>query len=370
MTSPAASARGPDGEGERVALLLLRLLTGDGAPIDEQPVDWARLVDVARRNAVLIRAAGELARRGMPLPEAQEVEVEHERWRARAAVRVSAIVTRSGAQHDIPLVFPKVTRHLPDVGDDIDLLVASRSRRVDGPLLEELPSVAQQRRIDDRMARRVVYRVAACPLPLDIHHGCLGDAGEDGRFARIVLEGRRRVTLDGLELSGPSPEDEVVLQGAQRAFGRRRIRISDAVHAILAVRSIDLDWDRVLATARATGALPGLACFLEYVEQAYRRAYQGGLLPTELRRALPHGRWGEIRIDRDGMHFPTVRVTGALYARRLGRYVLSGQWGGAMRLCLYPLATAATMPGRLARRRARRSRPDDPTTRPASRPVA
>jgi len=72
---------------ERHAQLVLKLLLGEAVPPAAlAAVDWARLAQLAERNAVAIRVAEQLAALGLHPPAALAQAVERERGRARAAL--------------------------------------------------------------------------------------------------------------------------------------------------------------------------------------------------------------------------------------------------------------------------------------------
>src|SRR5438034_1347313 len=225
--------------------------------------------------------------------------------------------------------------------DAVDLLVLTRSTRVDGGIIEGLSASPVPRDWGERIAGAVTYRVTGCPSPLDVRHGRLGSVGEHDAFPQVLIEHARVTVVEGIEFAEPPPEDQLVLQGLQRVPGRLRIALSDVVFTVSTLRRSTLDWDYVIATARRYGALPGLGCYLGYVDQIHRDVFARPLLSDTVPGALPLEGWGRIAFRDGGYRFPIVRANGRLYWGQLRHRIASGDWGGAGRLFLIPLVAGA-----------------------------
>src|SRR5438876_1163511 len=156
----------------------------------------------------------------------------------------------------------------------------------------------------------------------------------------LVRTADRLETL-GIAFAEPPPEDQLVLQGLQRVPGRLRIALSDVVFTVSTLRRSTLDWDYVIATARRYGALPGLGCYLGYVDQIHRDVFARPLLSDTVPGALPLEGWGRIAFRDGGYRFPIVRANGRLYWGQLRHRIASGDWGGAGRLFLIPLVAGS-----------------------------
>src|SRR5439155_18427394 len=118
------------------------------------------------------------------------------------------------APHRVPV--SQGVSDYPDFGDDVDLLVLTRSTRVDGGIIEGLPASPVPRDWGERIAGAVTYRVTGCPSPLDVQHGRLGIVGEHDAFPQVLIEHARVTVVEGIEFAEPPPEDQLVLQGMQR----------------------------------------------------------------------------------------------------------------------------------------------------------
>lgn len=339
----------------RNASWLLRLLlgaraVGDAAALDApEGLDWDALLDLARANGVLVRTAERLETLAIAVPDRFAQAVAEERRRVHSTLELMQHVGRACEARGIPYLFPKAFQDYPDFGDDMDLLVLPRSTRVDRAIVAGLSTVPVSRDLGERFAGTATYRIRGCASPLDVQHGRLGIVGEHDEFPRVLLQHARPIVVEGMAFAEPPPEDQLVLQGLQRVPGRLRIALCDVVFTVSTARRTGLDWDYVVTTARRHGALPGLGCYLDYVDQIHREVFGRPLLPDAVAHALTLTGWGRIAFRAGGYRFPLVRANGRLYWRQLQHRIASGDWGGAGRLFLIPLVAGARAGRRLAR---------------------
>jgi hypothetical protein len=350
----------PDVESHN-ASWVLRLLVGAvavggvGAALDSPPLappaglDWDALLDLVRANGVLVRTADRLEALAIAVPDRFAQAVADERRRIRSTLELMLHVGTTCEARGIPYSFPKAFQDYPDFGDDVDLLVLPRSTRVDTAIVAGLPTVRVSRDLGERFAGTATYRIHGCSSPLDVQHGRFGIVGEHDEFPRVLIQHARPIIVDGMAFAEPPPEDQLVLQGLQRVPGRLRIALCDVVFTVSTVRRAALDWEYVIGTARRHGALPGLGCYLGYVDQIHRDVFARPLLPDAVARALTLEGWGRIAFREGGYRFPIVRANGRLYWGQLRHRIASGDWGGAGRLFLIPLVAGARAGRRLAR---------------------
>jgi len=324
---------------ERLAGLALQLLLGERVSADRLvDVDWSLLAALAEQNAVLVRLADRLAAGGVHPPRRFAAPAERERTRAQGALEVLGQIHAAGARHGVPWLLPKACDRFPDLGDDLDLLTLADSVAVDRSLLEGLAVTPHRQTLAHRLAGSTVYGVLGADLVLDIRHGRLGHAGQHAAYVARLFRTRRAVTLGELVCACPAPEDQLVLQGVEKVVARRAFHLSDVVHTIATIRRGDLDWDYIIATARALGVRAGLSCYLQLVHDIHARLLGGELLARDTRRALGPRLSRRARFDRAGFHGSALWVTGRVHARLLVGAVVSRDWAAARRLALWPLA--------------------------------
>ena len=352
MSAPPASMTQLTRE-ERHARLILEVLLGQPTWATLETVDWNLLARLGQRHAVLVRVADRLAALGVQAPRRFVAAADAERRRACRVLEVLRHVQATCERHRIAWMVPKALQRLPDVGDDLDLLVFASNAATDRLVLEGLPATGGRPTLVDRVAGSCVYTIAGVggpDLALDIHHGRVGSAGQHAAFARTLERNGRPAVLDRTQFSVPSPEDQLVLQGLEKVAGRRSFHLCDMVQTIAILRGPPVDWDYVLATARAHGGWDGLSCYLHYVDEAHTRLVGWELLPAWPRRALRLQGWGHARLREAGFRFPAVRVTSRLHGRQLGRALRAGDWDAVLHLSLWPIAVLGARLGR--RRRA------------------
>ncbi|HVH69053.1 MAG TPA: hypothetical protein VM716_14385 [Gemmatimonadales bacterium] len=330
--------------------LLLRLLLG--SPIDPDrelkgPDFWDPLLHVAGGNGVLLRAALALDCLGVEGPPRFLVGVAFERQRAKALFAGVQAVSRMCSRHQVVHLFPKAFQHYPDIGQDADLLVFARPSEL-APVLEALRAEPRPGGFSNWVAATVRYAVPGCPGPLDVQFGTLGLVGEHARFAAQLVDNRTCRMIDHSTVLVPAVEDQLLLQGVQRIFGRLSLRIADVLWAIDALRHERLDWDYVLDTAGRVGVRHGIGCFLSYIEQIHRRVFGTGVLPPALQRQLPLDGWGTIGF-RDGRYrFPALRANLRLSLGAFESKLARRDWAAAARLSLVPLLGVTSTFGRLS----------------------
>jgi len=326
---------------------MLRLLLEDADPAETvRRIGWERLAPLARRHGVLLRVADQLASAGHIGPISFRDAVQQERDRVRSSLSLIERVSWACEKHGVGFLFPKAFQHLPDIGNDLDLLIVSDDPPADTELFRAA-GIRARRRARNGLTRATSYETDCCDSLLDVQHGRLGRMGEDAGFARIILAGARRRIIEGMEVRVLSPEHQLLLQGMQRIFGRADVRLSDLVYTITSLRRDRLDWGQILETAATFQILAGLACYLTYVDQVQREVLAGP--PLELPAALradPH-RWGRLEFRGSSYRFPAVRVNGALYVAKLRADVREHNWAGAGRLCLAPAVAAASLTRRV-----------------------
>jgi len=338
---------------ETIGELLLRLLLeGAAAPLSVSPHFWDSLLHVARGNAVLLRTAASLERLGIEGPPGFVASVAAERQRAQALVAAVQGVSRVCSEYRITHLFPKVFQHYPDMGRDADLLVLARPSEL-APVLGALRAERRPGGFSDWVAATVRYVLPGCPGPLDVQYGTLGLVGEHAGYAAQLVANCVQKVIEDVTVVVPAVEDQLLLQGVQRIFGRLSLRLADITWAIGALTRGRLNWDYVVRTAQRIGVTQGLGCFLSYVEQIHGRLFSGTLVPNTVRRHLPLRGWGTIEF-RDGRYrFPALRVNVRLSVGGLEAKLARRDWAGAARLSLVPLLGVATTLGRLSHARAR-----------------
>ena len=134
-----------------------------------------------------------------------------------------------------------------------------------------------------------------------------------------------------------------------RVAGRRSFSLGDATATIRVIRGPPLDWGFVVSVAQHMGVLPGLCCYLSYVDQIHGALYEHPLLPPEVRQTLAIDGWGSVAFREGRYRFPSLWIRNRLYWRQLATVAGAGEWRVASRLCLVPAMAVACSLGLVGR---------------------
>jgi hypothetical protein len=300
---------------------------------------------------VLVRATDRLAQLGVRIPHRFAGAVADERHRVTAALALVRRVERtldSAGQRDY--LFLKAFRHYPDMASDLDLLTLGPGDAVTRALTAAV-GLGPERSIPGRLAGATTYVAAVADTDLDVYHGRIGFLGEHTRYPAELLRDRVTVTLPAGSFATASLEHQLVLQGMQRVYGRRSFKLADPLFTINALRDGAVDWDRVVRTARATGTLPGLSCYLGFVDRIHRKVFGDALLDPAVHAGLETRHWGPIVAAGGEYRFPARRVTNGLYRRFLATKLRERDWPAVARVAaLLPIASLGGFARGLMRR--------------------
>jgi hypothetical protein len=320
-----------------IASLILTLLHESVCLTDPAKLDWQNVVSVAQRNGVVLRLADRFKELNVS-PAQCFIDTERkERERAQKQIQLLVRITQICRGHQIAFIFPKALQHYPDMGRDLDLFLLSSSSEPDAWIINNLKATRRKGTLVSWIAGASCYDIEASDSPLDIHHGRLGALGEHRSYLEQLMRNGREMEIAGACVPVASPEDQMVLQGMQRLYGRRYIRISDILHTIRIVAQKDLDWDHVIKSAKDLGVFPGLCCYLSYVDHIYREVFNHTLVSQEVRPLLVRPVGSEITFRTPYYRFPAVRIATRLYFKKFQAALLSGDLEGASRISVTPL---------------------------------
>jgi hypothetical protein len=297
------------------------LAASTGVEFDATAVAWQPVVALALRERMVLRLADWFRTTRQPLPPELEEAATDARARAREVAGIVARLSPTLEKGGVPHVFLGIAQSRPDVGRDLDLLVA-RSTDV---VLPRQPSL----------------------VPLDVQHG-LGRADEHQRYSERVLQRREIMFAHPGPAMVPCPEDRLLLLALKRIYGRPSIRLADVCFAARVLDAGSFNPERLIEFAAESGLRDGLACFLEYADQVVRHFLGTPLLDAGLRSRLPAGPWGHVEFGDGAFRGSLSRVAPYLYVRLVATRIFAGDLDTAGRVVLLPLTLAV----RRSRRRA------------------
>ena len=322
-----------------LARFTLSVLVDDTAPRTPSAAAWPGLTALATDHRVLQRLHRHFEHARISMPRTFARAEAAERARARAMIESIERVERALDAAGINVVLPKAFMHAPDMGSDVDLLVSTeQGAAAAAVLMKSLGAVRLPSRLRQRMTGCAVFQLPGCPVPVDMHQGRCGPAGEQTDYAEHLL--RHAAELRGRGAAADRTvrlEDQLVLQAQERVYGRRSVRLADLVFTMRLLRSSDLDWDYILAMTRRTAALGGLSCYLAYVDQIQQQLLGTVLLlPPHARGALRLSGWGDIAYRSGKFAFPAMRVGARLTLEKIRYALRTRRWRSAARICLLP----------------------------------
>ncbi|MGQ0763401.1 MAG: nucleotidyltransferase family protein [Acidobacteriota bacterium] len=315
--------------------IILRLLLGDPLEhCDRGDIGSHELLYVAAQNRVLIRTVDKLRTIGVQPSQFLYSLANEMRACNRTKLALIERIAQRCADRKIAFMFPNAVQNYPDMGSDIDLYVATSSTDVDAEIVKSLNATPVRRHLRNRVDGTATYKVAGCDSLLDIHHGSVGLLGEHKLIGQIIGNGRS-VTVDGREFLVPSPEDQLILQAA-KVMQRSYLPLSDLLTTVRLLRETPLEWNYILKTIRSLCISFELGCYLGFVDQIHREAFNEPLVP-ELKGIVSSKKAASIEFKNGFYRFPRVRTSLKGYGNRFWSAVRSENWKAASRLSLLPL---------------------------------
>jgi len=307
------------------------------------------LVELADSNHVVIRVFEVINRvagnRGIPDIQAWAVSVlTAERQRITNALSRLQTVCKALDEAGCPVAVMKTLDHIPDLGNDLDLVSTGDRRTILKVLTENLGATVEPRSWGDRLACKWNFALPGLRESIEAHIGRLGQTGEHIGLAQRFVERRVPARVNGAEFLVPAPEERVLAATLQRMYRHFYFRVCDILNAAFLVESGTLDFAELRRAAQQAGIWPGVASFLMIVS-GYVKQYRGtGLpLPPDLVASATVGA-DKIYTRARFLRLPLMPYGMALYTRQLTQAFVRGNVPATLRLSLLPpLASAAAV---------------------------
>lgn len=330
--------------------ILLNILLGNTpeAPSEADNFDHADFMDMAEKNVCSIRSFEWLEKIGGDVKPELRKKIDDERGRIARTMELIEDIDKALSHEGIACMFPKAMQHYPDMGHDIDILVADESRRSDravSAVVHAMKPAAGS--IPNYVAGKTSYEIPGFSTSIEIHHARLGMFGEysdlaSAMFARGIPAG------GGHNFKIPRAEDALILCVIQRMYAHFCVRVTDAANFILISSSPKTDMRHVFSTAKRYGIIHGLSMFGRLAAQLAARArsaekHSGG--PQVKYAATPHSL-------RSGKKHYNVSITAAviLIVEKMFSDILARRWDSFFRLCFAPPAFLTAILRKLGRK--------------------
>lgn len=212
----------------------------------------------AEKNRMFIRAAER-----MQLSAEHTKQVDDAMTRSRRAHEEISKVQNEFESANIPFVIFKTLSNHPDMGLDVDFLVAGKDfRRARDVVIEKLGGKVVAQSMGSTLAGKVSLSIEDSPITVEIHGGGFSQIGEYAIDAESVIKKSRIVKLFDMEFRVPSPEDGLLIDVIHRIYRHMSIRYSDAYNTRKLLDEEKLDWAYIVGEADHMGVIPGLVLFL------------------------------------------------------------------------------------------------------------
>lgn len=300
-------------------------------------VKWDGFLNFAQKQVILLRSYEKFIEMGI-CPEGFFCEaVTRERNRIRHTVELIGKLGEICQNAGIRFVFPKAILHLPDMGQDVDLLVQDRSRRIDALIAESLGSSYAAGSLVNWISGKTGYNVGKYPSPVEIHHGRMGHLGEHNIYPHLLLRNSKDISIGKSKAFVPSPEDQLIIQVLQRVYCHMIFRLSDIVSSIRLVQSIHLNWDYIVETTRRIGIFGGLCHHLSYIDQIFLSVFGKTAIPKKVSGLSKYEATGRVYLKNGFYSFPVFSVGSKLYLKKFVFELRDLNWDSLSRICLLPL---------------------------------
>ncbi len=308
----------------------------------EDRANLAVLVQVLRKNLILVRALGAMgAEKALPA-ELQSV-LNEERLRVASGIHVARRLATALREKGLPCVFIKTLDNYPDMGHDIDVLVEGPQDVLHEVMTSVLGGKLKRRTLSEHLSNKWNYEFATYPT-VEIHQGRLGQVGEEARIVRPFLQWAQEVRVNGGEsLPVPAPEHRLVLAMLQRVFRHFNVRVCDVVNAHRMLVREDFDWPMLGELTFECGLAKGMRHYLALIatileDRGERAEFLGraesvyGGVPRPIR----------VWVERGYFRFSLWRVGPSAYTSKFLSCTRQLDLGATARLLLIPMLAGLT----------------------------
>ncbi len=313
------------------------------------PQQRLEFVELADANHVLVRAfevinrlAGNLGENDIQAWAVSVLTVE--RQRVSAALARLEQVCDALEEADCKTVVMKTLDHLPDLGNDLDLVVVGDRKNLLQVFTKHFNAHVEARSWGDRLANKWNFALPGLRESIEAHVGRLGQTGEHTLLAQRFIARRVRVNINGNSFFMPAPEERIYAATLQRMYRHFYFRVCDILNAAAVVESGKLDFAELRRGAQLSGIWPGVASFLSIVS-GYVHQYRGTPLnlPLEVLNAASVSA-DKIYTRARFLRLPLLPYAARLYTRQLTETAFRGDVPATLRLSLLPpLASAAAV---------------------------
>ncbi|HEX4488954.1 MAG TPA: nucleotidyltransferase family protein [Terriglobales bacterium] len=341
---------------DRYSLLLSKILLGkpsdyvstpDFTSVFSSPEETAAFIAFANVHHVIVRAIEELLKNGSLAGNEAAIQLvtaglAEEKQRVSAAVSFLEKITQKLDANGCPAVVIKSLDHHPDLGSDLDLFSSGDEPKVITTMKAEFGAEVMGRSWGDRIAHKWNFRIPGLSEAVEIHVGVLGQTGEHLNLAKQVIQNAVVREIEGHTFRVAAPEERIMISTLQRMYRHFYFRLCDIIDSKTLINAGQLDFDRLRKAAEPNGIWPGVATYLQVVQEYARKYGTEVTLPEEVLSSAKSSDHG-LPLKGHFLRIPIVPDATGLFFRQMAHAGSKADLRTMARLTVLPGLAAAAM---------------------------
>lgn len=188
--------------------------------------------------------------------------LEKSNERADLLVRTLRIVSRKLGEKEVPFLVMKTIAPFDYGATDVDILVRKEHFERAEEALSFMFNVSKSSRMHKAVTYQVAYQGAL--LPVDLHYEISWLNHKVIDEMRVFMR-KRKILYEGIELSVPSREDELLILSAHSLFQHHYTTLSEFLRIVKLASSDEVDTEYILDSSANYGWQQALRSFLSYL---------------------------------------------------------------------------------------------------------
>ena len=218
-----------------------------------------------KENKILIRFNDLLIKHNISLNINIERDCKKELERIRHNRKMINAIAKSLKNYQKNLIFFKNFQHIPDMGDDIDIMVLNNYLEIKNKLIKDFSLVEKKQTIFNRLASKCMLIDKHNGIEIELHNGRLGRFGEFKCSDDIINLCK---TEEEYGVYVPSQEFQLIINIIQRLYTRSYIRISEILFLKLNLSS-NFNWKLAERIAYRFGIVKGMDFYVKIINSLF-----------------------------------------------------------------------------------------------------
>ena len=218
-----------------------------------------------KENKILIRFNDLLIKHNISLNINIDRDCKKELERIKDNKKMINSIAKSLKKYQKDLIFFKNFQHIPDMGDDIDIMVLNNYLEIKNKLIEDFSLVEKKQTIFNRLASKCMLIDSHNGIEIELHNARLGRFGEF-KFSNDIINLCKKEEECGIYV--PSQEFQLIINIIQRLYTRSYIRISEILFLKLNLSS-DFDWKLAHRIAKRFRISRGMDFYIRIINSLF-----------------------------------------------------------------------------------------------------